>query len=273
MKRYSEEFFIDLYFRYGSVEEVFKSYEEYLPISLAQFHRLVAKKGLVKSAGRHTNLPELLHFFKEKALTPGTPIEKLYKSMPHDFRVSLTTIHRTYKAIQDRTFRRHGAALILVDDKNNILVGKETHSNSRYGKKIGDWAIPMGFAKKNETDYESALRIAQHEVSPEYKIPKKIKPFMFFDLVDVRIKVYLVKTNKNFEVKTCQSYRLTNHKFINVYDLLEQTNLREGVKDIIKNYISILDGVYSNEVVYETANINKIIEMGSSQRLALNYSQ
>ena len=67
MNNYSEEFFLDLYFRYGSVEEVFNSYENILPISIAQFHRLVAKRGLVKSAGRHSSLPELLHFFKALA--------------------------------------------------------------------------------------------------------------------------------------------------------------------------------------------------------------
>lgn len=260
LTKYSDEWFLDKYFMYGSVEEALRSSSENLPISVAQYHRLIANSGLVKSAGRHVSLPEILHFFKQKALDPGMPIEKLYKKMPYTFKSSVATLHRVYKSIQNKAFRRLGAALLLYSEAGELLVGEETNTNNKYFKTKGDISIPMGFAKSEETDYESALRIAQHEVSTSLAIskninfiPKNIKPILYFDLVDVRIKIYKINLDKNFDIKYCSSYKLTNHKFMNKYDLLERSDVRIGVREIVKN------SLHSNEVVCETSNLNKMI--------------
>jgi len=253
VKKYSDEWFLDQYFKYESVEEAFKSSKEHLPISVAQFHRIVAAAGVVKSPGRHVSLPEILHFFKQKALSPGTPIEKLYKKMPYDFKSSLATIHRIYKSIQNKTFRREAAALALLDSNNNILVGRETADNSKYGKRQGDWSIPMGFSKSDEQNYLSALRIAQHEVSNKLNfIPKNIMPFMYFDLLDTRISVFKINLPENFDIQNCSSYRLSEHKFISKYELLNLKNTREGVKEIISK-------LQSSEVELVTSELNKAI--------------
>src|SRR3990167_6902858 len=145
-KKYSDEWFLDIYLRYGSVEEALKSYPENLPISAANYHRFIIKKGLVTSAGRHVSLPETLHFFREKALEPGQPLEKLYKKMSPSFQTSISTLHRVYQLVEEQAVRRYGTALIIpkVADENNILVGDEMFSNTRYGKKTGDLTIPMG---------------------------------------------------------------------------------------------------------------------------------
>src|SRR5690554_3181352 len=98
--KYSDRWFVELYLKYGSVEETIRSYPESLPISIANYHRLVKKYGLIKSAGRHVSLPETLHFFRLKALEPGAPLERVYKNMPPSFQTSLSTLHRIYQFME-----------------------------------------------------------------------------------------------------------------------------------------------------------------------------
>src|SRR3989344_7107525 len=147
MQKFSDAWFTELYLKYGSVEEAIRSYPDSLPISIANYHRLVNKYGLVKSAGRHVSLPETLHFFREKAFEPNTPLEKMYWRMPPSFQTSLSTLHRIYQYIERRAVRRHAAALVITSEENkeSVLFGTEMFSNSRYGKRAGDRSIPMAF--------------------------------------------------------------------------------------------------------------------------------
>ena len=174
--RYSDEWFVALYLKYGSVEEAIRSYPDSLPISIANYHRLVNRFGLVKSAGRHVSLPETLHFFRLKAMEPGTPLERVYKQMPLSFQTSLSTLHRIYNYIEKETIRRYAAALIITDgeDKQKVLLGDELTGNSRYGKKIGDSSIPMSFSKAEESDFDSALRVLQQEVFSDLALRGKL---------------------------------------------------------------------------------------------------
>lgn len=121
VKKYSDEWFNELYLKYGSVEEAIRRYEESLPISAANYHRLVAKYGLVKSAGRHVSLPETLHFFRLKAMQPGTPLERLYTQMPASFQTSLSTLHRIYQFMEKAVVRRYAAALIIKGEGKQVL--------------------------------------------------------------------------------------------------------------------------------------------------------
>lgn len=273
LRKYTDAWFVALYLMYGSVEEVIRSYDGMLPISVANYHRLVKKFGLVKSAGRHVSLPETLHFFREKAMDPDLPIEQIYRSMPPSFQTSIATLHRIYHSIEQRVIRRCAAALIIVDrlDPNVVLIGKEVFGNSRYGKKVGDLSIPMSFAKKDESDFDSALRVLQQEVfsreaisgnlKPDSELvtsmlSKDISPISYFDIVDVRVKVYqLVLPEVPFGFS---SYKLIEHKMTNLYDL-DGGACREGVTDMLNIHANLMYGSVSSEPQNYTSSINQIL--------------
>lgn len=246
-KKYSDNWFLNLYMKYGSVEEVFNKYSEYLPISSATFHRKIAKSSIIKSAGRQASLVEVLCFLEEKALAPNMPIERIYKMMPIRFQTSLVTIHRIYSALKTSLIRHEGVALVITQPDNikNILVGFESKGNSKYGKIIGDLSLPMGFSKKGEETSDSILRILQQEVFTKLSIENKlsieirknIKPFMFLDLADVRVKVFRIILPKNLtNLSNFSSYKLTNHHFLDINDLLKSKDYRQGVSEILNVY-------------------------------------
>lgn len=280
-EKYSDEWFLDLYFKYGSVEEAMRNSDQLMPISHATYHRKVKSAGLIGSAGRHVSLPEVLHFFRMKALEPGTPVERLYKKMPHKFKTSLVTLHRIYNAVEKQIVRRHATVLLISDpsDKHRIVVGKETNSNSRYGKNVGDISVPTGFSKKDESNEESILRVLQEEFSTQLAIESKLKnyfeikdisPFMTFDIIDVRLKVFhLVCPDELKDLKKCSSYKLNNHSFASVLDLGDKQNLRTGASEIIRGYIDYLNG---GSYTVVTSKLNSaLIGMESNPELALRY--
>lgn len=251
-RKYSDEWFVELYLKYGSVEEALRRHDDILPISVANYHRLVKRYGLVKSPGRHVSLPETLHFFREKAFAKDEPLERVYRNMPPTFQTSLSTLHRMYQFMERQVVRRWAAALLITDEQSgNILVGNEVFANSRYGKKVGDISVPMGFAKEDESDFDSALRVLQQEVFAKEAsngelgkkssltnliLPDGVVPMMYFDIVDVRVKVFslsLPKFRPEFS-----SFKLVNHKFENPYVVSEDLSVRAGVDEIAKLYVN-----------------------------------
>lgn len=277
---YTDEWFIALYLEYGSVEEVVRSYVGSLPISIANYHRLVNKFGLVKSAGRHVSLPETLHFFREKAMDPSLPIERIYQSMPHSFQTSLSTLHRIYQSIEQQIVRRHAAALVLSSaaDPNEILMGREVYANSRYGKRIGDYSIPMSFAKKDDSDFDSALRVIQQEVFSGLAIkrllakqsnlakqivPIDIAPFAYYDIVDVRVRLYHIVLPANISTNELFSYKLTDHTMVKIGEAPRHM-LREGVKEMLDIYSSLNYGHNLCDVPnYFLSSINSLVLAGA----------
>lgn len=252
MQKFSDGWFLELYLKYGSVEEAMRSYPDSLPISIANYHRLVAKYGLITSAGRHVSLPETLHFFRLKAFEPGTPLERIYAQMPPSFQTSLSTLHRIYQFMEKQVVRRYAAALVIPKDEN-VLVGREVFGNSRYGKKEGDISIPMSFAKKNESNSDSVLRVLQQEVLAEAAacgklkkgstlvrklLPEGIRPIFYFDIVDVRVSVYELTTPEG--VQDYSSFKLIDHSFESLGSLLARADLRTGIGEILRLYSDYL---------------------------------
>jgi len=251
IEKYSDKWFLSLYLMYGSVEEVFRSYPDTLPISTANYHRLIKRYGLVKSAGRHVSLSETLHFFRLKAMKPGMPLEVLYKSMPRSFQTSLSTLHRICHFMERNIVRRKATALLLIKDnnKNEILVGNEVFENLRYGKKNSGTSIPIGFSKKDELNFDSILRVLQQEVYTQLAIsaklgknanlakkiiPKNLQPIFYFDIVDVRVSVFLINIPPN--MVEFSSYKLVNHRFESLGAIINGENIRTGVGEIVKIY-------------------------------------
>ena len=280
MQKFSDAWFTELYLKYGSVEEAIRSYPDSLPISIANYHRLVKKYGLIKSAGRHVSLPETLHFFREKAFEPGTPLERIYAQMPPSFQTSLSTLHRIYQYMEKAVVRRHAAALITTaGNSGEVLVGREVFGNSRYGKKVGDISLPMSFAKKDESNFDSALRVLQQEVfahlaaSGELKrdstlvkriLSKNIEPVFYFDIVDVRVQVYEIILPT--QASEFSSFKLVEHKYENLHTLSVMPNLRTGIGEILKLYGDYLYKPLTLKVpTYHVSSINLALAWRESE--------
>lgn len=256
IKRYSDEWFLRLYLQYGSIDSVIRSHPEPLPISTASYARLIGKHGIIRSAGRHVSFPETLHFFRLKAMEPGTPLEQIYKSMPPSFKTSVATLHRIYSHIEQSVVRRWAAALLIHREgaPEHILVGNELTGNTRYGKRIGDISVPMGFSMKNESDYESVLRVLQQEVFsdlaakgqmsatspiPREMMPENIKPFAYFHIVDVGVSLYKLSIPEEV-VPHFFSYKLSGHRFEHASIVSSGNGTRTGIDEIASGYLESL---------------------------------
>jgi len=259
--KFSDDWFIDRYFRAGSVEAALMAEE--LPISVASYHRLIQRMGIVPSAGRHTSLPEVLHFFKVKALRPGTPLEEVYRSMPPSFQTSLMTLHRIYHHIERNLVRRNGVALIIKNDEDSILVATERTENNRY-KLNGEITVPMGFSKDTDSAATAIFRILQQEVSTELastifatngKMYTNLedspqKPILKLRILDVDVNVYEVTLAPSL-YNSFTSYKLVNHQFVEPLSLLNVDTLRIGMHEIVCAH------VYGAQSVVQLSHLNQ----------------
>jgi len=276
IERYSDDWFLDLYFQYGSVDEAIKRHDPTPPISPAQFHRLVRSRGIIKAAGRHASLAEVIHFFAEKAIDPHVPLERLYyDEMPREFRTSVQTLHRIFRDVERKIIKKSGIALIITppDEPEKILVGDEKNADRFYGKRIGDTSLLMGFAKKKEPIGDSILRILQQEFSNSLTldgalakggslarelIPQDVSPFMYYDIVDVRVQAINLHMHKDlYDLASCNSYKLTNHRFANMNEFDDDLNFRGGVIEIIDGYKNWLENEQEqSSPIYQTSSLN-----------------
>lgn len=252
-KIYSDDWFLNEYLKYGSVEEALK-YNINLPISAANYHRLVKRRGIIKGVGRReTSLSEALYFFAEKAIEPTLPLEKLYKTMPYGFRTSIATLYRVYDLIKCQTPRREAVALLIKKDNDNdsVLVGKETKTSLKIGRFKGDYSIPMGFSNNFEDPSVSVLRVLQREFSTRLAISGDLSPegalstqllnsmenILSYDILDVRIGLYSLTLPEFFNNNLFDSHNLIDHKFIKI-DEIEYGKFRLGVPEMISCYMN-----------------------------------
>ena len=276
------KFIVSEYLKYGSVDEVFSKNNYELPISYPQVHRILNKWGIVKSVGPNSKLSEAICFMvllSDKKI----PLEKLYKSLPSSFKSSMSTMHRILHNIKEGLIRRYGTALVITAGKNpkKVLVAKDVSTpRLELGKPFGSISLPMSYSKKSEDPKKSILRILQQEVFTkdardktlkEDLIPKNINPFMFLDIVDIRVNVYQLSFDEKYlDAKNFSSYKLKNYKFIDLDDLSSKNNkFRMGLSKIGLGYQKYLNR--SKTIVeYKPILIKSDINLELSQ-LALEY--
>lgn len=254
-EKHFNRFIISEYLKYGSVDEVFKRNDYNLPISYPGVQRLLDKWGIVKAAGPNTLLTEALIFLEELSLEQ-VPLERLYRRMPPSFKASMGTMHRILSYIRQETIRRVGTALVMTPKgrKDMILVGNDISPIVRtdVGKPFGSITFPMGYSKRMESPQTSILRVLQQEVftiptierreTARQIIPDNPTPFMFLDIADVRVAVYkLVLPNALSTAKNFTSFKIVNHRFMGVSDLMVQKrSFRTGIVEIAEGYYNFL---------------------------------
>ena len=275
-----DKFIVKEYLRLGSIDEVFRVHGYNLPISYAEAHRLVKRWGIIKAAGPNARLSEVLGFLTVLS-QEKIPLERLYRQMPLSFKTSISTLHRVLTFVRKETIRRVGTALVISpeDDGNQILVGRDISTpRPELGKPYGSLSLPMGYSSRTESAKTSILRVLQQEVFSQNAISQNMpnvipdypKPFMYFDIVDVRVAVYHVILPKELsQWEKFSSYKVAGHSFVSAYDLSQGNlqGLRMGIAEIGSGYVN-----YRRNLEVGPLRIPVIEKSHLNRDLALEYS-
>lgn len=269
--KYSDEWLIDRFFKFGSIDSALWDNGSPIPFSYMSYYRKLSEAGIIRSAGRQTSLTEALHFFRLKQMEPGMPLESIYKELPPSFKTSINTLHRIYNRIEKSIPGRFATALVISheDDLSKILVGSELSSNRLYGKSIGDISIPMTFSHLKDTKRESVVRVLQQEVFTNEAVDGKFSndiytdsllqtisgPYLHFRILDVEVACYKLVLPANFA--NFSSYKLSNLHMENVENILnEEIKFRIGVSQIVRHAYATEIGSLSVPNVVSTLNIS-----------------
>lgn len=248
------EFLVSEYLKYGTVEEVYKRNDHNIPISYAQFQRVLDKWGIIKAAGPNSKLTEILGFLTKLA-EENIPLEVLYRKMPPSFRTSAATMYRILGYVKEGITRRIATGLIITpsNNKKKILVANDVSTpRVELGKPYGAVSIPMGFSRKRDPREDAILRLLQQEVFTQKAIkqnipdiiPARPKPFMFLDIADVRVEIFHLKLPKKMsEIRNFSSYKLQNFKFIDTNKVVRSKRriFRIGVIEAVRGYERYLE--------------------------------
>lgn len=231
------------YLQHGSIDKVFKIHNYNLPISFASYHRLLNRFGIIKSAGPNSKLSESLHVLS-LINTYKLPLERIYhRYAPSSIQVSTNTLHRTLHNIRLGVTNRVGVALLIstLNEPNKFLLGQDNSlTNPSLGKK-GDWSLPMGYTREQDSHKEGILRVLQQEVFTEQtinnKFPKNIIPTeisesFIIKIADIKVYVYRIILSQNYQFS---SFKLSDFGLFSHSEILG-LKARGGVKDIVNTY-------------------------------------
>jgi len=254
------KFLVKEYFKNQSVENVFSDFDYELPISYAQYQRVLSDWGVVKSVGPNSKLSEAIDFLSHLA-KDNIDFPRLYEAMSPKLKTSSKTFYRVLSYIKEGLTRRVGVALVITpyDNQEKILLANDiTTPNLELGKRFGNISLPMGYSAKKESRKINIKRVLQHEVFTKKVIDKKISydfipddisPFMYLDIADIRVSVYHLTLPKNLSsINSFSSYKLKNYKFLTIHDAetYDIGALRSGVMEAILGYKKHLSFVKRN---------------------------
>jgi len=235
------------YLKYGSVNEVFVRNRHDLPISVAGFHRLLNRRGVVKAAGPNNKLAEAVEFM-ERLARERVPLERLYKKMPPSFRTSAVTLHRVLAYVKRGVVRREAVALVITpaEEERKVLMGRDvTSPKLKYGQIYGAYSLPMTFSKRHEEPRTAIRRVLQQEVfssqTVEGKFPEKIisgeaELFLLFDVADVRLRVYQLVAPAGIGLGEFNSGKLVDYRYWDWDEVVGKEQFRVGMVEIVGFY-------------------------------------
>lgn len=271
-EREFNRFIVSEYLKYGSVDRVFSENHYDIPISYMGVHRLLDRWGIVKAAGPNSMFSEAVCFMVLLSDTKA-PLEKIYKRLPSSFKSSMSTMHRVLGYMKEGLIRRVGTALVITseDSKDKLLVGNDISTpRLKLGKPLGATSFPMGYSKPKESVKDSILRVLQQEVftqeaidktMPMEIVPENPKPFMYLDIVDVRVAVYnLTLPHTLSNAKHFSSFKLKDFCYLDYKDIAGSENhkgkFRMGLKEIAFGYSDYLQksakGTYYGPVMLKS---------------------
>ncbi len=267
------EFLVREYLKHGSVDAVLEKHNHDIPVSYAGYQRVLDKWGIIKVAGPNSKITEAISFIFQ-LVEQSTTIESLYKKIPSSFQTSISTLYRIASYVKEGITRRVATALVLTSygNQNKVLIAKDISTpRLELGKPFGSLSLPMGFSSKIDSNKESILRVLQQEVFTDFavmgKIPnviaEKINPYMYLDVLDIRVSVFQLHLPKKFSSKKAfSSYKLEDFRFVSVDQIInsKNNNYRTGVTEIILGYKRFNDYMKKNLVfnpIYSQSLLNQ----------------
>lgn len=253
-----KRFLVSEYLKYDSVDKVYRVHKDSLPISPAQYYRVLDEWGVVKAVGPNGRFIEAVEFMTHLA-KESIPIESLYKKIPSSFQTSAKTLYRVLSYVKEGLTRRVGVVLIITpyNNKKKILLARDISvPRLELGKEYKSVSLPMGYARKRDLPRINIKRILQHEVFmkkvierdfPDEIIPENPRPFLYLDIADVRVSVYNINLPKELSMKkNFSSSKLKNYEFrsINEIEKDRKNKFRAGVREAVwgyKKYLNLLE--------------------------------
>lgn len=245
------KFLVREYLKHGSVDDAIAANNHSLPISIANYHRILDKWGIVKTAGPNNKLTEVINFLY-KMVDEQVPLDKLYKKMPPSFKTSAVTLYRVLSYIKEGITRRIATGLIIhpSNDKYKVLVAKDKSTpRLSLGKPFGAITIPMTFSRLRDGREVAIKRVLQQEVFTELTIDEKFpnivvpdnpRPFMFLDIADIRVEIFDISLPKKMsKMNYFSSFKLEGFKFVDISEdkiITKHKDFRVGVSEAIKGY-------------------------------------
>lgn len=250
------QYIVREYLKYGSVDEVYRKNSYDLPLSYANFQRVLDRFGVVKAVGPNNKFAEAVDFFAHM-VKDNVPFEKLYKKMPPSYKTSVMTLYRILAYVKEGITRRVGCALVLspYNDPYKVLIARDVSTpNIDFGKYYGSFTIPMGYAKKGAARNENIKRILQQEVFsnevpvkkfPDFFQKNEMSPYMYLDIADIRVSAYHIELPAEYsQLNSFSSYKLVDYRFIDIEQLLKDKKkiqpMRAGVMEAVGGYLKHL---------------------------------
>lgn len=272
--KFSEEWYLAEYLKYGGVEAVLSNSDEYLPISIPEYHRLVKRRGIIKGDGRsNTSLAETLYVFLKRALEPTISLEKIYKKVPLDLRTlksfpTLPTMYRIYDSVLKDVTRRTAVGLVITPSWSDeyVLLADEVESKLSSAKTAGDSTIPLGFVSGNQSLSHGILRVLQREFSTKMAlaggldaiVPTRPRAFLEFQILDIKLQMVHIRLPKNLDtLKECTSFTVENHRFVHISEIFDNNSLRmrTGMREVLSYYKNYLSGAKSTQHAVSSLNL------------------
>jgi hypothetical protein len=247
---------VELYLKYGSLDEVYRKLRYDVKVSPATYYRLLDQWGIIKLPQHrpHTELAEILYFFHRMS-TEDVPLERMYSQMNYSFETSRATLHRVARRIRKGVFSRTATAVVLTpeNDPYSVLVGNDiSAARLEIGKRVGSLTIPAGFTPPKDAR-NGIIRVLQREAFtditvdknfPYEIIPEEPRAFMHLFIADVAVSVYHLKVPEYLEEQV-SSFVLNDLRYVfsNEISSLPQNEetIRRGVIEMVRGYEQSLD--------------------------------
>lgn len=239
-----EQNLISLYLKHGSIEQVLNVTNYDLPVSFATYHRILNKFKIVKSAGPNSKLSESLDILS-LINNYKVPLERVYRRYaPLTLKVSTNTMHRIMHHIRLGVTRRCGAALLISREsaKDKYLLAQDTSlTNSALGE-AGDYSLPMGHTRMQDSCKTSITRVMQQEVFtkesisgkfPFTLIPGDTRPSFYINIADIKVAIYRLIIPDQY--RNYSSFKLENYTYFSA-DEIKTLKLRPGVGEIVNEH-------------------------------------
>lgn len=256
INRYSEDELVRFFLKFGSVEGVLNAYEG-IPCSPAHYHRLILRRGLVKSpSGRPPVKMGSASDFFQAMVVEGMTIETFRSKPLEKIRPSESTLYRIIKSVRSNKCNYYATGLLVHPPNRDdlVLTGMDDCLNSL--DLDHNFTIPLTYSSQKEDPYLSVLRTVQQEllcdlaVSGELAVGSPLthtiigipRPCFRIQVLDVCVTLYELTLSTDL-VDRVSSERLRDLDFESIHSIATSdpisSTYRAGIVEAAQNYLTL----------------------------------